>query len=196
MSGPAPHPTLGTLCDVIRNYHAVLAAARDALGRPAPTPAWRRSLCGRAWASEPSTVAWPEGRPDRRAPRLALEEILSSTHRALARIDGSGLEEFLRALGQSFADDARYANLLIQRRTEDATVYRIRAAIDELTARAIAAGAVSPGITPGDVLALVWGMRGLVQAAGEGASGEPAPGAGSDSSTSTWPACAFPKLDA
>jgi hypothetical protein len=35
----------------------------------------------------------------------------------------------------------------------------------------VAAGTVNPGITPGDVLALVWGMRGLVQAAGEVAPG-------------------------
>ena len=48
--------------------------------------------------------------------RLALEEILASTDRALARTDGYGLEEFLRALGQSFADHARYANLFLQRR--------------------------------------------------------------------------------
>ena len=51
----------------------------------------------------------------------------------------------------------------------------MRAAIDELTARAVAVGTVNPGITGGDVMALVWGMRGLVQAAGEGASGETAP---------------------
>jgi AcrR family transcriptional regulator len=103
--------------------------------------------------------------------RLALEEVLSSTDRALARPGGYGLEEFLRALGQSFADHARYADLFLQRRTDDATTRRIRAAVDELTARAVAAGTVNPGITPGDVLALVWGMRGLVQAAGEVAPG-------------------------
>jgi AcrR family transcriptional regulator len=108
---------------------------------------------------------------------LALEEILSSADRALARTDGYGLEDFLRALGQSFADHARYANLFLQRRTDDATVYQIRAAIDELTGRAITAGTVNPGTTPGDILALVWGMRGLVHAAGEVAAGHVAPGA-------------------
>jgi hypothetical protein len=34
-------------------------------------------------------------------------------------------------------------------------------------ARAITAGTVNPGTTSGDVLALVWAMRGLVQATGE-----------------------------
>jgi AcrR family transcriptional regulator len=103
--------------------------------------------------------------------QLALEDVLSSTERALARTDGHGLEELLRAFGQSFADHARYASLLLQRHTEDATTRRIQAAIDELTARAITAGAVNPGITAGDVLALVWAMRGLVQATGEVAPG-------------------------
>ena len=97
--------------------------------------------------------------------------MLSSADRALARTGGYGLEEFLRALGQSFADHARYANLFLQRRTDDATARRIRAPVDELTARATTAGTVNPGTTPGDVLALVWGMRGLVQAAGEVAPG-------------------------
>ncbi len=103
--------------------------------------------------------------------QLALEEVLSSTERALARTDGHGLEELLRALGQSFADHARYANLLLQRQTDDATARRIRAATGELTERAIAAGTVNPGTTTGDVLALIWAMRGLVQATGEVAPG-------------------------
>lgn len=47
----------------------------------------------------------------------------------------------------------------------------MRAAVDELTARAITAGTVNPGTTPGDVLGLVWAMRGLVQSAGEVAPG-------------------------
>ncbi len=91
-----------------------------------------------------------------------------STGRALARTDGFGLEELLRAFGQSFADHARYASLLLQRRTDDATARRIRQAVDELTARAVAAGTVNPGTTTGDVLALVWAMRGLVQASRRG----------------------------
>ena len=69
-------------------------------------------------------------------------------------------------LGQSFADHARYASLLLQRRTEDATARRIRAAVSELTARAAAAGTVHPDTTAGDVMALIWAMRGLVQATG------------------------------
>ena len=178
MSGPAPQRVVGTRRDAVRNYHAILAAARGVLGESGPD-ASMEEIAARAGVGVGTVYrhfASKDALIDELL-RLALEEILSSTDRALARTDGSGLEEFLLALGQSFADHARYANLLIQRRTEDATVYRIRAAIDELTARAIAAGTVSPGTTPGDVLALVWGMRGLVQAAGEGTPAEAAPGA-------------------
>jgi AcrR family transcriptional regulator len=178
VTGPAPHPTLGTRRDAIRNYHRILAAARDVLGESG-ADAGMEEIAARAGVGVGTVYrhfASKDALIDELL-RLALEEILSATDRALARTDGSGLEEFLRALGQSFADHARYANLLIQRRTEDATVYRIRAAVDELTARAVAAGTVNPGTTPGDVLALVWGMRGLVQAAGEAAPGEAAPGA-------------------
>lgn len=57
----------------------------------------------------------------------------------------------------------------LARHTDNAAVQRIRAAIDELTTRARAAGTVNPGITASDVLVLVWAMRGLVQAAGEAA---------------------------
>ena len=99
--------------------------------------------------------------------RLALEEVLCCTEQALAHTDGHGLEELLRALGQSFADHARYASLFLQRPTDAATTRRIRAAIDLLTARATTAGTVNPAVTVSDVMALIWAMRGLVQTAGE-----------------------------
>ena len=52
--------------------------------------------------------------------RLAMEEMTAAAEQALARADGHGLEEFLRALGQSFADHARYANLLLERPADPA----------------------------------------------------------------------------
>lgn len=102
--------------------------------------------------------------------RLTLEEVLLATEQALSRTDGHGLEVLLRALGQSFADHARYASLLLQRRTDATAAARIRAAFDDLTARAVAAGTVDPGVTTSDITALVWAMRGLAQAAADAAS--------------------------
>jgi AcrR family transcriptional regulator len=99
--------------------------------------------------------------------RLALDDVLTAGAEALARTDGYGLEQFLRALGTSFADHARYADLFLARRTDERVARRIRVAIADLVERAVQAGTANPGITTGDVMALVWAMRGLVQAAGE-----------------------------
>jgi len=99
--------------------------------------------------------------------QIALDQTVDAAQNALARTDGQGLEEFLRALGQSFASHARYASLLLERSTDDAAARWIRAAIGELTARATAAGLLSPGVTADDVMALIMAMRGLVQASGE-----------------------------
>ena len=79
--------------------------------------------------------------------RQAPDFAAAHNNRALARTDGHGLEELLRALGQSFADHARYASLLLQRPADPATARQMTAVIDQLTARAAASGTVNPGIT-------------------------------------------------
>ncbi len=154
--------------DAVRNYHRILDAAREVLDESG-ADACMEEIAARAGVGV-GTVYRRFASKDALIDELlelALDQLLSSTERALARPDGHGLEELLRALGQSFADHARYANLLLARHTDAATSHRIRAAIDELTARAAAAGTVNPDITAGDVMALIWAMRGLVQAAGE-----------------------------
>jgi AcrR family transcriptional regulator len=170
--GAPGHRALGTRRDAVRNHHRILDAARDVLGESG-ADACMEEIAARAGVGVGTVYrrfASKEALIDELL-RLALEEVLSATDRALARADGYGLEELLRAFGQSFADHARYASLLLRRRTDDATARRIRQAVDQLTARAVAAGTVNPGTTTGDVLALVWAMRGLVQAAGEVAPG-------------------------
>jgi AcrR family transcriptional regulator len=162
------HQPAATRRDAVRNYHRILAAAREVLGESG-ADACMEEIAARAGVGVGTVYrrfASKDALIDELL-QLALEEVLASTERALARTDGYGLEEVLRALGQSFADHARYANLLLQRQTDDATARRMRSATEELTVRAIAAGTVNPGTTTGDVLALVWAMRGLVQATGE-----------------------------
>jgi len=152
----------------VRNYHRILDAAREVLAESG-ADACMEEIAARAGVGVGTVYrrfASKDALIDELL-QLALEEVLSSTERALARADGYGLEELLRALGQSFADHARYASLLLARRTDDGAAHRIRAAFAELTARAVAAGTVNPDITADDVMALVLAMRGLVQAAGE-----------------------------
>ena len=165
MTGAAP---VAGRRDAVRNYHRILDAARDVLGESG-ADASMEEIAARAGVGVGTVYrrfASKDALIDELL-RFALAEVLSSTDAALTRIDGYGLEDLLRAIGQSFADHARYAILLLQRRTDDATAARVRAAIDELTARAVAAGTVNSGITAGDIMALIWAMRGLVQAAGE-----------------------------
>jgi AcrR family transcriptional regulator len=170
--GAVQHRPPAARRDAGRNYYRVLAAAREVLGESG-ADACMEEIAARAGVGVGTVYrrfASKDALIDELV-QLALEQVLASTEQALARTDGHGLEELLRALGQSFADHARYASLLLARHTDDATANRIRAAIDELTTRARAAGAVNPGITADDVLVLVWAMRGLVQAAGEVAPG-------------------------
>jgi len=156
--------------DAVRNYHRIIAAARDVLGESG-ADASMEEIAARAGVGVGTVYrrfASKDALIDELV-RLVLEQILLAAERALLRTDGHGLEDLLRALGQSFADHARYASLLLQRHADATAENRIRAVIDELTARAIAAGTVHPHITRGDVTALVWAMRGLVQTAGDGA---------------------------
>jgi AcrR family transcriptional regulator len=154
--------------DAVRNYHRILDAAREVLGESG-ADAGMEEIAARAgvgvgtvyrrFASKDALIG--------ELLRLALEELMAAIDSALARTDGYGLEELLRAFGQSFADHARYANLFLERTNDPSATRRIREAIDELAARAAAGGTVNPGVTAGDVMALILAMRGLAQAAGE-----------------------------
>jgi AcrR family transcriptional regulator len=98
--------------------------------------------------------------------RLAMDQLTTAAELALARTDGYGLHELLRAFAQSFAEHARYATLLLERQPDASATARIRAAASELTARAAAAGTVSRDMTADDTLGVVSAMRGLVLADG------------------------------
>jgi AcrR family transcriptional regulator len=152
--------------DAVRNYHRIIEAAREVLGESGADASMEeiaaRAHVGigtvyRRFASKDALID--------ELLRLAQEELTAAAERSLAREDGHGLEELLRAFGQSLADHARYANLLLERRADSAATSRLRAAIEQLTARATAAGTISRDITVEDITALIWAMRGLAQMA-------------------------------
>jgi AcrR family transcriptional regulator len=154
--------------DAIRNYYRILDAAREVLGESG-ADASMEEIAARAGVGI-GTVYRRFANKDALIDellRLSTAEVVAAAEQALARQDGSGIEELLRALGALFARHARYAHLLLHRRADTATANRIRAAIDELTRRALAAGTLNPDVTTGDVLALTWAMRGLVESDAE-----------------------------
>ena len=154
--------------DAVRNYHRIMTAARQVLSESG-TDASMEQIAARAGVGVGTVYrrfASKDALIDELL-QLALDEIVAAVDRAQARTDGHGLEELLRALGRSFADHARYASLFLRRRKDDGAASRIRTAIDELTAAAVSAGILDPGVDASDVMALVLAMRGLVQASGD-----------------------------
>jgi AcrR family transcriptional regulator len=170
-------PTRTLRRDATQNYHRVLEAAREVFGESG-AEASIEDIAARAGVGIGTVYrrfASKEALIDELL-RLALADIIEAGDRALAQTgnggrpegqgggeEHDGLEEFLRAITRPFADHARYADLLLQRQADPAATARIRAAIAELTERAVAAGTVNPQITLGDVMALIWSLRGLAQ---------------------------------
>jgi AcrR family transcriptional regulator len=154
--------------DALRNQERILAAAREVFGESGADAAMEeiaaRAGVGvgtvyRRFASKDALIDELLG--------LALSDLLADADRALARTDGFGLHELLRAFGRSFAEHARYANLLLQRQPDAAAGRAIRVAITELTRRAAAAGTIGRDITLADVIALASALRGLIHEGGE-----------------------------
>jgi AcrR family transcriptional regulator len=154
--------------DARRNYERIVTAARVVFGESGANAAMEEIAASagvgvgtvyRRFASKDALID--------ELLRLALDDLLADADRALARTDGFGLHQLLYAFGRSFAEHARYANLLLQRQPDAAAERAIRAAVSELTARAIVAGTVSADITVADVTALAAALRGLIHAGGE-----------------------------
>ena len=167
-SNAAVHPPRPLRRDAVRNYERILKAAREVLGE-AGASACIEDIAARAGVGV-GTVYRRFTSKDAlidELVRLVMEELNTAAGRALARADGHGLEELLRAFGQSFAEHARYANLMLEREPDASATRRIREATAELTVRAVSAGAVGPGISSSDVTALIGAMRGMVQTSGD-----------------------------
>jgi AcrR family transcriptional regulator len=154
--------------DAIRNYHRVLDAAREVLGESG-ADAGMEEIAARAGVGV-GTVYRHFASKDvliDELVRLSMREALAEAEKALACPGGLGLEQLLRALGALFAAHARYAHLLLERSADGPAAAEMRAAVQELAVRAVAAGTVNPGVTYADVMALIWAMRGLTEATGE-----------------------------
>ena len=157
--------------DAVRNHQLVVDAAREVLSEFG-TDASMEHIASRAGVGV--------GTVYRRFPnkealidelvRLILDELVTAAERELARGDGTGLDAFLRVLGHSFSEHRGYADKLVGR-TKAACAAHLRARIAELLAQAQLLGLIRDDITLGDVMAAVYGLRGIVAATGEVAPG-------------------------
>jgi len=164
VSGAAGSPSPAGRRDAVRNYQRVLEAAREVLGESG-AEASMEEIAARAGVGV-GTVYRRFANKDALIDellRLSMEEGLDAARQALDCPGGTGLEQFLRGLGAMFAAHARYAHLLLERSADTPAAVEIRAAVTELTRRALAAGTVNPCVTVGDVMALIWAMRGLTE---------------------------------
>ena len=153
--------------DAVRNYHRILEAAREVLGESG-ADAGMEEIAARAGVGV-GTVYRRFANKDALIDellRLSMGEALDAAQSALACPGGDGLERLLRGLGALFAAHARYAHLLLQRSTDSEAAVEMRSAVEELTARARAAGTLNPDVSYGDVMALIWAMRGLTETTG------------------------------
>ena len=146
-SGAAGSPAPAGRRDAVRNYHRVLEAAREVLGESG-ADASMEEIAARAGVGM-GTVYRRFANKDAlidELVRLSLCEALDEAKQALGCPGGEGLEQFLRGLGALFAAHAKYAHLLLERSADSATSREIRAAVQELTSRALAAG--TGGLVP------------------------------------------------
>jgi AcrR family transcriptional regulator len=153
--------------DAVRNHRLVLAAAREVFAEFG-TDASMEQIASRAGVGV--------GTVYRRFPNkealvdeisgLMLRELTEVARRSLDLPDGAGLESFLRVIGRSLSEHRGYADKLIGR-SKAACVDLLRDRITALLAQARQAGRVAPGVELGDVMALIWGLRGVVEASGE-----------------------------
>jgi len=164
-AGSARRPGRATRRDVERNYQRVLEAAREVFGELG-ADASMEEIASRAGVGV-GTVYRRFSSKDALIDellRLSMHTLVMAADEALAAPGGEGLALYLRATGEELAAHARYAGLLLTRSADPAERARLRAALEELTARAVAAGTVAPEVTTADVMALIWALRGLVQA--------------------------------
>ena len=170
-SDPAAPPSPPGRRDAVRNYHRILEAARDVLGESG-ADASMEEIAARAGVGV-GTVYRRFANKD-----ALIDELLRlSMAKASPRPGRPWPARAATASSGCCAGSGRCSPGTPGTRTccssaaPTAPRREIRAAVEELTGRALAAGTLNPCVTVGDVMALIWAMRGLTETTGEVAPG-------------------------
>jgi AcrR family transcriptional regulator len=173
--------------DAARNQELVVRAAREVISELG-TDASMEQVASRAGVGVGTVYrhfANKEALIDELV-RLYLDQLVTQARTDLARGDGTGLENFLRALGWSFVEHIGYAEKLAGHTPSDRAAV-LHGLIADLLAQAQQHGRIGAWATVGDLRTTTWGRGGSWRRPPQW---PPAPGNGS--STSSWPASAWP----
>jgi AcrR family transcriptional regulator len=152
--------------DAARNHQLVLEAARTVLAEFG-TDASMELIASRAGVGVGTVYRrFPnkEALVDEIAGQM-LRQLVEEARRALSLADGTGLEVFLRVIGHSLSEHRGYADKLVGH-SKAACVEQLRDLITALVDQAREAGRITPGVELGDIMALAWALRGIVETSG------------------------------
>lgn len=171
VAGTVPDPALATVpsgrpmrSDARRNQQLVLNAARDALAEFGDDATMEQIAMragvgvGTVYRHFPNKAALYD-----ELVHIIVTDLLEAAAAALAVGDGSGLESFLIALGESFADHRGYADRLMQH-ADGVRNEQLRALIAQLVSQAAQHHTIDPDITTDDILTAIAALRGVIGA--------------------------------
>ncbi|MEU6852970.1 helix-turn-helix domain-containing protein [Actinacidiphila alni] len=152
--------------DAVRNQQLVIEAAREVVSEYG-TEASMELIASRAgvgvgtvYRRFPNKDALVEEIVD-----LMVCELVDEARKALTLGDGTGLEVFLRAMGESMSTHRGYAVKAVGH-SKATRVEELRDLITELLVQAQDKGRIGPSIVVGDVMAAAWALRGIIETAG------------------------------
>jgi AcrR family transcriptional regulator len=152
--------------DAVRNQRRVIEAAREVVSEFG-TEASMELIASRAgvgvgtvYRRFPNKDALVEAIVE-----LMVSELVDEARAALTLGDGTGLEVFLRAMGRTLSTHRGYAVKAVGH-SKASHVEEFRDLVTELVAQAKEFGQVGPDIVLGDVMAIAWALRGIVETAG------------------------------
>jgi AcrR family transcriptional regulator len=170
MTSPLPPPR-AVRRDAVRNQQLVLDAARGVLSEHG-TDATMELIASRAGVGV-GTVYRHFPNKDALVDALvaAIYDRLIAAATAALGHGGTGLDEFLRVLGRSFAEHRGYARMLVGHSRGEAGAKTLRAMIGKLLAQAKEADDIGVDVTLGDIMTAIWAIRGVVETSGAVAEG-------------------------